>query len=952
MSFREAAGVLVLIRFQLARSISRHGTIGSSPLSRSRERVLQTSMAGRGVEVPLRLRKEGFAKAQMPATGRQALVWACLGVSVVVLVKAVVIGGLGSATVGLLDPRYGGSDGLGVFTAHEAKLARQQELTMDAPGKLASEKNMGKADLRFARTVQHPRRPFMLHRADVAAHLGQLRKQRGILLREKAILDKLQAQRRALAALGRSPSTQPATQQPPMKATPRATWADGALARARTTVTSTDGSLSANFADDASNTYGALGVTKQGSHGWAVPAEDNGWAEPAEDNGWAKPTQDNGWASLVKDKSWASRVRDDSWAMPVKDDGWAQPTSDNGWAMQTKQTAWAAPVHDDAWASSPSLAVSRGALMSVKDDNPVGSLALASGHQDGWTKGPSMSEDMGALASMREQTSNTGGILSGLKNDQAAVDGSVSSVKNTDVATQGSLSAFKDSAEATGGSLASVKGGSFAGSLADTKSSDVDGSLADSKGRDMADGVLSVTKGGQDVGGSLARLPKSKYNDVEGSLANIKGGDMWGGVLSVASNGQDADIDGSLSNTKGDDMAGGVLSVTSDGKDVGGSLARLSQKGKRGGNVGGSLAKTQGHEMVQGSLSATKDHSEGAVWLPRAPGLRGRVLKRSPADAVTADAKSAKGAGPKGASRAVATATGSESTVESAKEMKDVQKTREEAAALQYMLGKELNEATQKHDEKVREKQRKLKERAANKAVVAAEETLKRKQEQVALKKQQQALERKLASSRKRVQKIQSELSRKAASIKADLAKAQAEVSRKLGTMKADLAKASTEKAEAVPQKMDSAVMVRKSAKAEPKKETAVATMVAGGHTTSAKGLQHTAGSAHGSVHEAEPVHESMHVVKGQQKKQQKLDDAEGEDKERLPYDYNDDDIGWQKKHWSTVAWVMFIMFGPVFTSAVVALVGYYTGTVAALATCLLLVCMDIACYYYSWFLW
>jgi len=35
-----------------------------------------------------------------------------------------------------------------------------------------------------------------------------------------------------------------------------------------------------------------------------------------------------------------------------------------------------------------------------------------------------------------------------------------------------------------------------------------------------------------------------------------------------------------------------------------------------------------------------------------------------------------------------------------------------------------------------------------------------------------------------------------------------------------------------------------------------------------------------------------------------------------------------------------------------VGLVGYYTGTVAAAATCLLLVCMDIACYYYSWFLW
>jgi len=96
----------------------------------------------------------------------------------------------------------------------------------------------------------------------------------------------------------------------------------------------------------------------------------------------------------------------------------------------------------------------------------------------------------------------------------------------------------------------------------------------------------------------------------------------------------------------------------------------------------------------------------------------------------------------------------------------------------------------------------------------------------------------------------------------------------------------------------------------------------------------------------AKAVHDKMHVVRWQQKRQQKLDE-EGE-----PLDDNADDIGWHKTHWSTVAWVMFIMFGPVFTTAVVGLVGYYTGTVAALATCLLLVCMDIACYYYSWFLW
>jgi hypothetical protein len=81
------------------------------------------------MEVPLRCRDTEMGKLRQPGVHRSTLVWACLGVCSVMLVKAVVIGGLASATFSLLDPRFGGVDGLGVLTSHNtAAPAREQEL--------------------------------------------------------------------------------------------------------------------------------------------------------------------------------------------------------------------------------------------------------------------------------------------------------------------------------------------------------------------------------------------------------------------------------------------------------------------------------------------------------------------------------------------------------------------------------------------------------------------------------------------------------------------------------------------------------------------------------------------------------------------------------------------------------------------------------------------------------
>jgi hypothetical protein len=887
----------------------------------------------RGVEVPLRCREEGHMKER--AAGRQTLVWAALGVCSVMLVKAVVIGGLGSATFALLDPRFGGVDGLGVLTSKAVapgSAGRQQELatvgrSLDSfraargvaglvprqtvqggifgdgeegrlPGVnqnawLASRAGEGvhfvDSKRVFVRAAPHPRRPSMLHRVSADNAQGALASlhsyrtpsalarmvSRNNLLRERARLAGLNEHYNADGVLGRMRSLPQDTTSQFRRSKEFDNSAGGALFRASTTATSTGGSLSANFKSDAANANGALA---------AVHGDDKSWAQPSNDYGWAQPTKDNGWAT---------------------------PTHDNGWATESKQNGWASAVHDNGWASAPSASDLHGALLSMGESagNAMGSLSQLKNQQDAWSQEPSRAEKKGALASMRSGLAETMGALASMKSgsymgslslvkarrenrlgslsqiktshDNAM--GSLASVK-TDPETNGALAKFKQNlAEtdgslstltgdetATDGSLSGIKGGSFEGSLAITKGSDAAGSLSDVKGSDvfgslsgskvddMAGGVLSVTKNTLDVGGALSLTANKE--DVGGSLAGYgKQGEMAGGTLA---------------NTKG--------------SDVGGSLSDV--KGSKV-NLGGSLSDVKG-SMVDGALSAVTERPQGLGWLAQAPGLRGRLVKSrcDSQDTACADPAPGVGGNAEDANTArTATKTGGLLRMDMptvAKTAKEAQKTAEEAAALKYMLGKELNEAT-----------RELTVQAAEKKV----------------QKQEQALEHML--------------------------------------------KASKEKVEEVQQKVQAAA-AKPSSEAKPQPATAAAVKGVG-EGADARGTapdvaakrpetpEHAEKAAKTASEAASAVGDTMHVAKGQLKKQQKLDDDLGK-----PLDDNEDDIGWQKSHWSTLAWVMFIMFGPVFTTAVVGLVGYYTGTVAALATCLLLVCMDIACYYYSWFLW
>ena len=848
-------------------------------------------------------------KARAASAGRRTLVWAALGVCSVMLVKAVVIGGLGSATFALLDPRFGGVDGLGVLTSRPAAPARQEELATvgrsfdsfraargtvagavpthtlqgsvfgdDGAGKLpgvnqnawlASRAGEGvqffDSKPRFVRAVPHPRRPSMLHRVsagDARGALASMRSHRtpnalvrmasrNSLMRERARLARLNEHSNAVGVLGRMPSSaQPTTSQFLRSAGEFDNSAGGALFRTSTTPTSVGGSLSPNFQSDAGNANGAL-------------------------------------AAVHGDKSWAQPAHDYAWAQAVKDNGWATPTHDNGWAAESKQNGWASAVHDNGWASAPSASASHGALLSMRGGNSMGSLSELKGRQNAWSQEPSRAEKMGALASMRGGNDmgslsavHDGGKLNSmgsLSRVQAGTNtmGSLSQVKASDVNSMGSLASVQTDPE-TNGALSNFK----------QNQAEIDGSLSTLQGDQAAtDGSLSGIKG-VNFAGSLAA---TKGSDAAGSLSDVKGSDVWG----------------SLSSSDAKDMAGGVLSVTTNTHDVGGSLAGFTY-GKQGEMVGGSLANTKGSdvggslsdvkssmvqgalqqvggkvdksEMVGGALSAVSAHPQGLGWLAQAPGLRGRMVDRGAGDAVR--------------KAPTASATAPQMT-ETAKE---VQKTAEEAAALKYMLGKELNEASemraaQAAEIKVKD-QEKLAAQAAEKKV----------------KEQEQALEHLLKASKEKVEKVQAKVQAAAAKV----------VSEAKG-------------------------------KPAPLTTSAVKGMVKGasaGGQAPRVAAKRPQPAEHHTAPAASAVRDTMHVAKGQQKKQQKLDE-EGE-----PLDQNEDDIGWHKSHWSTLAWVMFIMFGPVFTTAVVGLVGYYTGTVAALATCLLLVCMDIACYYYSWFLW
>jgi len=833
-------------------------------------------------DVPLRCREE--QGKSRPAAGRRALVWVCLGVCSVVLIKAVVLGGLGSETFSLLDPRYGGVDGLGVLSSHTAVPARQEQLTTvgrsmdsfrtargnivpsggvggsvfgdDASGKLpgvnqnawlASKTGQGvhffSSKAHFVRAAPHPRRPSMLRRVDIATEGASARTtpsalvrmvSRNNLLKEKVNFAGL-GRRSALGALASLPSQQSRNSQHFDNA------AGGALSRAGTTSTSTDGSLSPDFESDVGNANGALAAV----HG------DRSWAQPTHDNGWASTANDNGWATSVKD---------------------------DGWAAESKQNGWASGVQDDGWASSPSAAASHGALMAVKSGNPMGSLSQVKGHQDGWAQRPSRSDDAGALASM--WSGNNRGSLTAVHGGEDGM-GSLAHVPMGN--SMGSLAEVHGGEDGLG-SLAHVKGGSSMGSLALMKADpETNGDLSNfEQNQAETDGSLSSFR--DSLGATDGALAGLKGSNSAGSLANTRGSDADGSLSHV----KGSNMLGSLSNAKGNDLANGVLSVIDNKQDVGGSLSGFKY-GKQGEQVGGSLADTigsdaggspsavesnmvngalsavgdqHGNEMVGGSLSAVRDRPQGNGWLSQAPGLRGRAVERSEADA-------AKGGQTDASTRQFVAAKGARHEI--VESQKQVQQTEQEAAALKYMLGKELSEAAQKR------------------AALQAEKKV---------KSQEEALENLLKASKKKVEQVQSKIVR--------------------------------------------AAQVAGKAKIKSKAAPAIAPAKPLGKGASVR-------SEASSKHVRKMVssmHDTMHVARGQQKKQQKLDE-EGE-----PLDGNEDDIGWHKTHWTTVAWVMFIMFGPVFTTAVVGLVGYYTGTVAAAATCLLLVCMDIACYYYSWFLW
>ena len=191
-------------------------------------------------------------------------------------------------------------------------------------------------------------------------------------------------------------------------------------------------------------------------------------------------------------------------------------------------------------------------------------------------------------------------------------------------------------------------------------------------------------------------------------------------------------------------VAGGVLSVPR----AGGS--RADAAGSHGQGV---LAATKGREMVRGalgvggasdasemvggSLTAVRSRVEGNGWLARAPGLRGRLAKQRVA---------------------VHTASRGRPPAELVKSAKEVQKTRQEAAAMQYMLGKELSAAAKKRDDVARAK-----------AAAAAEAAAERSTEHAAEKKltaEEQQLERELAASRLRVESVEARLNRKALLLK------------------------------------------------------------------------------------------------------------------------------------------------------------------------------------------
>jgi hypothetical protein len=85
-----------------------------------------------------------------------------------------------------------------------------------------------------------------------------------------------------------------------------------------------------------------------------------------------------------------------------------------------------------------------------------------------------------------------------------------------------------------------------------------------------------------------------------------------------------------------------------------------------------------------------------------------------------------------------------------------------------------------------------------------------------------------------------------------------------------------------------------------------------------------------------------------EEKKPEETEGAQSGSKGGVP-DYND--VGWVKHEWDAGSWVLFVIFGPIFTIVVTGLVWHCAGPVAAMIMLSILICLDISSYYYSWFL-
>jgi hypothetical protein len=62
-------------------------------------------------------------------------------------------------------------------------------------------------------------------------------------------------------------------------------------------------------------------------------------------------------------------------------------------------------------------------------------------------------------------------------------------------------------------------------------------------------------------------------------------------------------------------------------------------------------------------------------------------------------------------------------------------------------------------------------------------------------------------------------------------------------------------------------------------------------------------------------------------------------------------DVGWEKHEWNAPSWALFFFFGPVVTALAVFIVWYVAGVIPAVVMLVMLLCLDIGAYYYSWYL-